>query len=148
MKVLQRVNYVGPNRHSEYSSIALTIEPDLNDVKILPSQSEEISAKLNHQLTSAGLSEQHLISSRFSEDVSPEQVFSQLYVELGINLQRFAGHRVSWSEAILPDPLGHNIALFEFERVEVGKFADFVVDGVRPLEESLASVLARVYPQD
>ena len=67
---------------------------------------------------------------------------------LNRRMERDVHERGRTPESVVQQFQRHVVPMYE-EYVEPTKeFADFVVDGVRPLEESLASVLARVYPQD
>ena len=67
---------------------------------------------------------------------------------LNRRMERDVHERGRTPESVAQQFQRHVVPMYE-EYVEPTKeFADFVVDGVRPLEESLASVLARVYPQD
>jgi uridine kinase len=67
---------------------------------------------------------------------------------LNRRMERDVRERGRTPESVVQQFQRHVVPMYE-EYVEPTKeFADYVVDGVHPLEESLASVLARVYPQD
>ena len=67
---------------------------------------------------------------------------------LNRRMERDVRERGRTPESVAQQFQRHVVPMYE-EYVEPTKeFADLVVDGVRPLEESLAAALARVYPQD
>jgi uridine kinase len=69
-------------------------------------------------------------------------------VSLNRRVERDVRERGRTPESVVQQFQRHVVPMYEEYVEPVKEFADLVVDGGRPLEESLGAVLARVYPQD
>jgi uridine kinase len=69
-------------------------------------------------------------------------------ISLGRRVERDVRERGRTPESVVQQFQRHVVPMYEEYVEPVKEFADLVVDGERPLEESLGSVLAMVYPQE
>lgn len=68
-------------------------------------------------------------------------------ISLNRRVERDVRERGRTPESVVRQFQRHVVPMYEEYVEPMKEFADLIVDGVRPLEESLGAVLARVYPQ-